>query len=139
MARLAAVAGRARLLAAGSFCLGRGGVFGFGDLAFAPENPVREFRHLGFECLDLLVLFQQALQRTIMHALVISGLLPVMDRRSGGSDFLLVPSLSLRLPSLSLLLPSLSLLLQPGIFAAPVIIGRFSRPEKTAVGRILRC
>ena len=101
----------ASTLAAGALRRGRGGAFGFADLAFAPENPVSEFRHFGFERLDLPVLFQQALQGAIMHALVISGLLPVMDRRSGGSDFFLPPSLSFLLPSL-LFLP------QPGIFAA---------------------
>ena len=102
------MAGRARLLAAGAFRLRRGGAFGFADLAFAPENPVREFRHFGFECLDLLILFQQALQSPLMHALEISGLLPVMDRRLGDSDFFLLPSLSFHLPSLSFHLPSLS-------------------------------
>ena len=129
------MAGRARLLAAGSLRLGRGGVFGFADLAFASENPVREFRHFGFECLDLLVLFQQALQGTIMHALVISGLLPVMDRSSGGSNFFL-------LPSLSLLLPSLSLLLQSGIFPAQLLgirSGERTRPQFFRVGKIGQC
>ena len=95
LARLAAVAGRARLLTAGAFRLRRGGAFGFADLAFAPENPVREFRHFGFECLDLLILFQQAFQSPLMHAIEISGLLPVMDRRLGESDFFLLPSLML--------------------------------------------
>ena len=125
------MAGRARLLAAGSLRRGRGGVFGFADLAFAPENPVREFRHFGFECLDLLVLFQQALQRPLMHALEISGLLPVMDRRSGDSGFFLLPSLSLHLPSLSLHL-------QPGIFTAQPLgmsSGERARPQFFRVGK----
>ena len=129
----------ASTLAAGALRRGRGGAFGFADLAFAPENPVREFRHFGFECLDLLVLFQQALQSALMHALVISGLLPVMDRRSGGSDFFLLPSLSFHLPSLSLLLPSLLFLPQPGIFAAQplgISSGERARPRFFRVGKI---
>ena len=79
-----------------------------------------------------LILFQQAFQSPLMHALEISGLLPVMDRRLGESDFFLLPSLSFHLPSLSFHL-------QPVVFPAQplgISSGERARPQFYRVGNI---